>query len=269
MSSSASEFVGTIPELYDRCLGPVIFEPYAADLAARLTPPAKVDVLEVACGTGVLTRRLLERLPSASRLMATDLNQAMVDVAERRLGDDPRSSWRVADATALPFEDRAFDAVVCQFGVMFFPDPAAGMREARRVLRQGGRYLFNVWDDFAANPFGRIAHQTIASFFPSDPPGFYLTPFGFADESTIRSLLAAAGFGSIAIERVAKQVVSPTARDFAIGLVRGNPVLLMIAERGVADPERVIDAVEAALIREGGDRPFRSPTRALVATASV
>jgi len=223
-------------------------------------------VLEVACGTGVVTHRLLAALPGGTRWIATDLNDAMLEIARRHLGNTSGVAWSAADATALPFEAAVFDAVVCQFGVMFLPDKALGMKEARRVLKPEGRYVFNVWDGFALNAFGRIVHETIASFFPSDPPAFYLTPFGFADEPAIRALLAAVGFGSVVTERVRREAVSRTARDFAIGLVRGNPVVQAITDRG-GDPERVIDAVEKALIQEGGDRPFRSPTQALVVMA--
>jgi SAM-dependent methyltransferase len=269
MESSASQFVGSIPEHYERGLVPVIFDPFAADLAARLSAFQASDVLEVACGTGVLTRRLGVALGARARLTATDLNPDMLERARRAVPPDHEVIWRVADGTSLDFEPGAFDAVVCQFGLMFFPDKAAGMREARRVLRPGGRYFFNVWDGFTHNPFGRIAHETIGSFFPDDPPAFYLTPFGFADESVIRSLLASAGFRGIEVERLRKDAASPTARAFADGLVRGNPVLLMIAERGIADPDQVVAALEQALVKEGGDRPFRSTMQALVVTATA
>ncbi len=268
MSTTHASFVGGIPEHYDRGLGPVIFEPFALDLARRVAAEPALDVLEVACGTGIVTRHLRAALAPETRLTATDLNQAMVDVARRRV-PDAGVEWQVTDGASLSFDDASFDAVACQFGIMFFPDKAAGMQAARRVLRRGGRYLFNVWDSFAANPFGRIAHQTIGSFFPTDPPSFYLTPFGFADEATIRALLQDAGFAAIEVERVRKDSVSSSARDFAVGLVRGNPVLLTLAERGISDPEPVVSAVEAALVREGGDRPFRSTMQALVVTARV
>jgi ubiquinone/menaquinone biosynthesis C-methylase UbiE len=264
--SSTTQFVGGVPDFYDRFLVPVVFNPYAIDLAARLSRVAGHDVLEIACGTGILTEQLRKTLPRETRLVATDLNQGMVDVAQRRLPDST-VTWKVADGAALPFEDGSFDVVVCQFGIMFFPDKLAGMREARRVLRGSGRYVFNVWDGFDANPFGLIAHKTIASFFPNDPPRFYQTPFSFFDESAIRGLLREAGFRSAAIEWVSKNTVSPTARDFAAGLVRGNPVILVIEERGTVPVEEVITGVEKALVNEGGDRPFQSTTRAMVVTA--
>jgi ubiquinone/menaquinone biosynthesis C-methylase UbiE len=267
MGAEAARFTGSIPEHYDRHLGPVIFDPYAEDLVRRVPLRDGIEVLETACGTGRVTRRLLERLPRRGRLVATDLNEAMLEYAQRKLPGDPRIEWRAADATALPFADASFDAVVCQFGVMFYPDKDAGAREARRVLRPGGTYLLNVWDDFAHNAFGRVAHQTIAGFFPTDPPAFYLTPFGYSDPAAIRDSLERAGFREVAIEHVDREAKSVSARELAIGAVRGNPVSTMIEERGTVSLDQVIEAVSQAFAREGGEAPFRSPIRALVVTA--
>ena len=139
-------FAGSIPELYERFMVPLIFEPYAVDLAGRLAKTGPSDVLEIAAGTGVLTRAMASRLPAQARMVVTDLNQPMLDHARSRLAADGRIAWRQADALALPFEDRQFDAVACQFGVMFFPDKIKGYREARRVLKPGGHFFFNVWD---------------------------------------------------------------------------------------------------------------------------
>jgi SAM-dependent methyltransferase len=266
MPEPNARFLGTIPELYDRHLGPVIFEPYAADLARRVTPATREPVLEVACGTGILTEQLRARLPSAVQLVATDLNQPMIDYARSRLGAVERIDWRTADAAALPFASASFSALACQFGLMFVPDKEAAFREARRVLAKGGLFAFNVWGSFEQNPFGRIAHETIASFFPADPPTFYKVPFGFHEPDALRRLLDANDFTRADLEWVSLDASSPSARSFAVGLVKGNPVSIVIQERGVAlDP--IVDALEAALVRAGGDHPFRSTMRALVVTA--
>lgn len=268
MSTKDAQFVGSIPEIYEKHLVPVIFDPFARDLASRMGPRVEGSVLEIACGTGVLTRTMVPCLADDARLIATDLNEAMLRLAEQRTPRDPRVSFRTADGMALPFPDGAFDRVVCQFGVMFYPDRMNGLREARRVLKPGGVFLFNVWDRFDRNPFGRLAHQTIASFFPQDPPTFYFTPFGFHDPDLLQSLLRTAGFRQVETTYADAMAVAPTARDFATGLVRGNPVAAEIAERGV-DADRVVDALEAELAREGGAKPHRSPMRALVARATV
>jgi len=165
-------FQGAVPENYDRYLGPVIFEPWAEDLVSRLANKKNKRVLEIACGTGIVTRRLRDALPATIEIVATDLNSDMFEFAKPKFGDDENVIWQQADASAVPFPDCSFDAAVCQFGVMFVPDKAAAMRESYRVLRGGGVFLFNVWDSLEMNPFGQIAHTTIASFFDRDPPRF-------------------------------------------------------------------------------------------------
>ncbi len=176
MTDGHAAFVGSVPANYDRFLGPLLFHAYADDLAARLPVADGMRVLEVACGTGIVSERLARRLAGRGTLVATDLNAAMIDEARARRGG-AAIEWRPADGTALPFPDASFDAVVCQFGLMFFPDKAAGVREAWRVLRPGGRYLFNVWDAMERNPVIALTHETVASFFPADPPSFYAVPY--------------------------------------------------------------------------------------------
>jgi SAM-dependent methyltransferase len=262
-------FTGSIPELYDRHLGPVIFTPYAQDLAARLRCKPGARVLEIACGTGISTAQVLARLPADGRLVATDLNQAMLDHARMRVAADPRIEWRVADAQQLPFADASFDHCVCQFGVMFFPDKVAALREVRRVLKPGGEFLCNTWGTLQQNDFARLANATVAKFFSSDPPKFYLTPFGWNDEAVIRDTFAAAGLPAVRIDAVERPASSVSAADFAIGLVRGNPIAAAITERLGEVHDRIVAAVAAELARNGGDRPWRGTLRALVIRAEV
>src|SRR5436190_15776038 len=146
MVSALATFSG--PQYYDSCLGPVWFESYAADLVRRLPPRTPGDALEIACGTGIVTRRLRDRLDPSFRLVATDLSKLMLDYARSKIGEQKGIEWREADALKLPFEDGTFGAVVCGFGIMFVPDRAAALKEARRVLVEGGVLLFNVWDRF-------------------------------------------------------------------------------------------------------------------------
>ncbi|HEX8076773.1 MAG TPA: class I SAM-dependent methyltransferase, partial [Chthoniobacterales bacterium] len=179
MDNKHAQFAGSIPAAYDRYLGPVLFQSYAEDLAARLQLGADSAVLELACGTGILTRILRDRLPAATRLVATDLNEPMFRHAATKFRQGEAVEWRQADAGSLPFDDGSFDAVVCQFGLMFFPDKTQSAREARRVLKPNGIFLFNVWDSMEHNALGRIAHETIAGFFDKDPPTFYEVPFSY------------------------------------------------------------------------------------------
>jgi ubiquinone/menaquinone biosynthesis C-methylase UbiE len=213
-----------------------------------------------------VTRRLRDHLSAETKLVATDLNPVMFLLAQNKFRAAENVLWREADANALPFADSSFDAAVCQFGVMFFPDKEAAMRETHRVLAPDGVYLFNVWDSFDQNPVGRIAHETIGSFFDRDPPSFYETPFGFHDPNLIRSLLERSGFREIEITTVALPCRNRSAAEFAIGLVRGNPVGPAIEERG-ASVERVLRAVEKKIGEHFGKAPVEATMQALVCRA--
>ena len=180
MATTDKLFAGSIPEIYDRYLVPLLFESYALDLAERVAKIEPQHLLETAAGTGVLTRAMAARLPAHTRIMATDLNQPMLDYAAARQPDPQRIDWRQADALALPFEDRSFDVVACQFGAMFFPDKIAAYREARRVLKPDGHFLFNVWDQISENEFADVVTEALAELFPQDPPRFLArTPHGY------------------------------------------------------------------------------------------
>jgi ubiquinone/menaquinone biosynthesis C-methylase UbiE len=262
-----AQFAGSIPAAYDRYLGPMFFQPYAEDIAARLNVPANGSVLEMACGTGIVTRVLRDRLPATARLTATDLNEPMMQIAAAKFSTSDVIEWKQADATNLPFNDQSFDAVVCQFGVMFFPDKALSAREAHRVLKPGGVFLFNVWDSLEENPLGKIAHETTASFFEKDPPAFYQVPFGYHDHGEIRQLLEDAGFREVRLDVVSKMSVPTRAEDAAAGLVQGSPVSIAIADRDASLIPEIRNAVARALEKHFGGPTFRAPQRAVVAEA--
>lgn len=268
MADRDAAFVGSIPGNYDRYLGPIYFDQYADDLAQRLPVKPGMRVLETACGTGILTERLVGRLAGQGTLVATDLNEPMIEHARRKGFAGAGLEWRQADATKLPFGDGSFDAVLCEFGLMFFPDKPAGLREAFRVLEPGGRYLVSVWDSIAYNTIGRITHETIASFFPSDPPQFYLVPFSLHDTALIRGWLEGVGFRDVECHAVDKQGSSPTAADAATGLIEGNPVYNAIMQRSPEALGRIEAALARNLVVAFGDRPMRCPLRAFVFTAT-
>lgn len=260
-------FAGTIPAHYEDGLGPVLFAPYADHLVKLIAAHVKSGrLLETACGTGLVTRRLDAALPRAVKITATDLNEGMLAHARSRVAASDRLEWQTADAAALPFGDGTFDAVACQFGLMFVPDKALAFREARRVLRAGGRFFFNVWCRIEENPFARIAHTTIGSFFGAQPPTFYQVPFGFHDAKVLAAHLAASNFVDVTLERVSFANSAASARDFARGLVEGNPIANAIREANLPFA-RIVDAVTRALAAEGGDAPFKSTMNALVCCA--
>jgi SAM-dependent methyltransferase len=261
-------FVGEIPGNYDRYLGPIFFHGYADDLAARLPVTPGMRVLETACGTGIVTRRLADRIRGHGALVATDLNEAMIAHGRANVpGASGLLEWQTADATKLPFPDASFDAVVCQFGLMFFPDKAAGVREAFRVLKPGGRYLFNVWDAIVYNPVARIAHETVAAFFPADPPSFYTVPFSLHEPEPLLALLGQTGFGEITWTRLEQSGTSPSSADAARGLIEGNPILGAIMERRPEALGGIKQAVATAIAAELGDHPVTFPLRAIVFSA--
>jgi ubiquinone/menaquinone biosynthesis C-methylase UbiE len=266
MSSTDAAFSGSIPALYDRCLGPLLFEPYARDLAQRVAAMAPRRILETAAGTGIVTAAVLREMPEAE-IVATDLNQAMLDMAAQRVRS-AGVTFQAADAQDLPFGDGAFDLVLCQFGAMFFPDRVRAHREAKRVLKKGGLLLFNVWDDLAANPAVLAAARAVAALFPGDPPSFLeRVPFGYWDRARIEKDLKAAGFEDVQIETVAMRSRAADPREAALGLCTGTPLRAEIEAR---DPSRLGEAAEAAaaaLAALAGEAGLDVPMSALVVTA--
>jgi ubiquinone/menaquinone biosynthesis C-methylase UbiE len=271
VDASDKLFAGSIPEIYDRYLVPLIFEPYAVNVAARINKIAPSHVLETAAGTGVLTRAMAARLSQAARIVATDLNQPMLDYAKARHSgaDRERIEWKQADAQALPFPDQSFDAVVCQFGVMFFPDKVQGYKEARRVLKPGGQFIFTVWDKISENDFADAVTQSLASVFPNDPPRFLArTPHGYHDETQIRSDLKNAGFAKVSVDDVPATSKAASALDPAIGFCQGTPLRNELEAR---DPARLEDATKqaaSAVADRYGSGAIEGRMRALVISAA-
>jgi ubiquinone/menaquinone biosynthesis C-methylase UbiE len=263
-----ANFTGSMPEFYDSCLGPAWFELFAADLAERLPPKPPGDVLELACGTGIVTRRLRERLDPAIRLVASDLSKAMLDFARAKLGDCGGIEWREADAARLPFGDGEFGAAVCAFGIMFVPDKQAAFREARRVVKPGGTLLFNVWDRIEENPHALAIAEVTEGLFPGDAEMQSLRwPYAMYDPVLLKGMLTGAGFKEIRIgtKRVPGGRVS--ARKVAIGHIRGSPRSALIEKRGVA-VDRVIELAAAAIAKVGGADPYGGSAQAVVVETS-
>ncbi len=250
-------FDGSIPENYDKYLGPLLFNFPSKDFADRVrkTVGDKGEVLEVAAGTGISTEFLRNALPREVSILATDLSEDMLKFAQAKRGDLPNVSYQVADALKLPFQDNRFDVVACQFGVMFFPDKKKGLEEMLRVCKPGGTIIFNVWDSLEHNPIIKLAGTIAAGFFESDPPKFLLIPFGYNNIKEITELMKSIGLEGVSSEVVSASIDGNTSESIARGVITGNPMIVEIKARGTASPEVVVEKVKEAIESEYGTEP--------------
>lgn len=270
MTTTGPGFTGSLASVYEAHLVPLIFESYAADTTARLVSRAPTRVLEVAAGTGVVTRALARALPGDVSIVASDLSQPMLDQAMTR-GTERPVEWRQADAMQLPFDDRSFDAVVCQFGAMFFPDKGKAFSEARRVLRPGGVFLFNVWDSIVENEFADAVTNAMAERFPADPPRFLVrTPYGYFDRDAIRRDLAAGGFTAApALETVQARSRAASPREPALAFCQGTPLRTEIEARDASGLAAATAAAESAVAARFGSAAVDARIQAHVVVVSA
>jgi ubiquinone/menaquinone biosynthesis C-methylase UbiE len=267
MTAKATDkiFAGSIPKIYETHLVPLIFQPYADDLARRIASRPPQRVLEIAAGTGVVTRALASALPEGIAIVATDLNPGMLDQAIA-IGTARRVEWRQADAMQLPFADAEFDAIVCQFGAMFFPDKAKAFAEACRVLRRGGVFMFNVWDRIEENEFAHAVTLALETVFPDDPPRFLArTPHGYHDTAAIARDLAQAGFAATPeIVTVAAVSRAESARIPAVAFCQGTPLRNEIEARDASRLEAATDVAAQAILQRFGHGAVEGRMRAHV-----
>lgn len=257
--------VGYVDEIvipYDRDLGPILFDYYGLDTARRIAEQSPLDVLEIAAGTGIVTRHLRNLLTKGARLTAIDISDSMMDLARTKFLPDEQVTFQNADATSLPFNNEAFDAVVCQFGVMFF-DQGRAFREAYRVLRHGGRYLFRVWDSERYNPFASLSFEVFKQFFPSDTPRFLFDPVSCHQIDPIKEQLIHIGFDPIVISVQRHEYDILDVSAFARALVY-SPVISEIRDHGGVDPEEIVEVLAEAFKREYGSNPMRYPMQAIL-----
>jgi ubiquinone/menaquinone biosynthesis C-methylase UbiE len=268
MRETDRSFAGSIPDNYDAYLVPLLFEAYASDLARLAASTDPERILETAAGTGVVARALAPLLRSHAHYLVSDLNQPMLDKAAKRQGPDARIVWRQADAQNLPFEDQSYDTVVCQFGAMFFPDRIGAYRETRRVLKRGGRFLFNVWDRIEENEFAQVVTEAVGAIFPSDPPRFLArTPHGYHDVGQIKAELQAAGFSSIEFETVQERSEAPNPGHPAIAYCKGTPLRGEIEARDPARLEAATACAAEAIAEAFGKGAVSGKIQAHVITA--
>ena len=262
MSVEHARFTDDIPSAYDRGLGPVIFHDFADHTARHVAALGPRRLLETCAGTGIVTRRMRDLLPATTPIVATDLNDAMLNVARAKFAADEPVEFQSADATALPFPDRSFDVLVCQFGVMFFPDKAKGYREAYRVLMPGGRYVFSVWDG-SVRGAPLATDDVVRRLFAADPPQFYTLTAAYNRIDLIKQAITEAGFTRLRVEVVTRDTEVADVAGFAHALVYANPLIDMIRARGSVPPDVAVEAIAEALTNEFGS-PARWRRQAIV-----
>lgn len=256
-------FSGTIPKFYDSYLGPIFFVPYANDMAGRIKKLAPKNLLELACGTGRLTKLLPDVLPKDSKITATDINPSMLSFVKEHVKDD-RIKWEIVDAVSLPFEDNSFDCIVVQFGVMFYSDRQKAFKEALRVLKPGGTFIFNAWDQIRNNTIALQAHETLVHFFPVDTPAFYSVPFSYYDETKIKNDMETAGFKNVNVELVKLKGRSNSASEAAKGLIQGTPTVTAIEDRDAAKLPLILEYLENRITNLFGKSNFDIPLQAFI-----
>ena len=259
--TTPASFVGNVPENYETYMVPMYMRPYAEEMGRRVARSHPKDILEIAAGTGILTECLRRENPEAN-IVATDLNEDMMDHG-KRVRPNVNVTWKQADANALPFEDASFDAVVMQFGYMFFEDPKVAVKEAFRVLRPGGRYVFDTWDSRDQNEIAQETYRALTDQIEPGPPGFLHIPFGCHEEAPILENLRAAGFKEAKVERIPATSTAPSAKDAATALVFGSPLFGLIQESG-RNPENLRDLLANALAARFGDNPLNARMQALI-----
>lgn len=262
------QFSGSIPRNYDEYLGPLFFEPFSLLLAERIAALAPSAVLELACGTGRLTRHIAQRLDKSARIVATDINPAMLEFAKEQLPNE-NIEWNAVDAVSLPYPDKSFDLVVVQFGVMFYSDRVKAYREAVRVLRPGGRMLFTCWNHVGANPAAQATQGVVQKFFPVDPPAFYTIPFAYHESVLIREEVLTAGFDRVQIELLEPEGHAHTASDAAMGLLEGSPIHTAIVDRDPNMLPAMRTELEARLTTHFGRVDLRVPLSAWAVEARM
>lgn len=263
MKTSSLFFGGKISQNYEDYLGPFFFEPYAADLAARLDFTGVSHVLELACGTGRLTKHITEVLPPAVEFIATDLNADMISVAKTKVTSG-RVTWAPADMLDLPFENESFDLVVCQFGVMLVPDQLKALAEIFRILKPGGKVVFNTWTDLNFNRVWAIGDSVVQSFIGKNGAGINSGPFSLGEKAVVLDMLKLTGFSDTRGESVEYTSEIESAAKAAYGFIHGLPIGTFIEKQGADLMPEILKTLAEQLRTELGDEPLKTPQKALV-----
>lgn len=265
MADEYTSFTGSVPEKYDKYLGPFLFEHFAAVLADKLIQYKPSKILDIACGTGIVTKKIAEILPEA-RVIGLDLNPDMIEYGKKTIGGKFPIEWKVSDAENLPFDNETLDAVTCQFGIMFFPDKVRVINEVMRVLKPNGIFIFNTWDSLQKNDIMKIADEVMGRIFSDNPPDFYKIPFSFYDTKEIHELLSQLCFKDINIEYVTCKAEYESAESLMVGIVEGTPVIGQINERDPLMVPVIRSEMEIEVKTKFGDSPVRANLSAIMCT---
>lgn len=266
MAAENNSFVGSIPEYYDKYLGPLIFEEYSIDFASRINVPQGGKLLEIAAGTGLATRHIKNSLPKNATITVTDLNEPMLEIAKSKFSDQSNMHFQFANAIDLPFENEVYDSVVCQYGIMFFPDKQKGVNEAFRVLKPGGEYIFSVWDSLDENPIMNYVNETLIKLFGEEAPPFLEVPFHYHKLDEIRKIVENAGFGDIDFTILPRTAITDNAENVPLGFIMGNPLSLQIPELG-GDLDEVMSTITKGIEEKFGPSPIKAPMKSIVIKA--
>jgi SAM-dependent methyltransferase len=263
------ELARTSAEAYERHLVPAIFAPFADRLidSAALQPGARV--VDVACGTGIAARRALKRLRGNGTVVGVDASDEMLDVARvASTGSEPPIQWLVADAADLPLADESVDCVLCQQGLQFFPDPAATLREMRRVLAPGGRLALSVWRSLTANPGFAQFVAVLDRHAGRDVGAIMRAPFSGQNGEELRALAEGAGLRGVRIEIHIEAVRFPSAKDLLEQEVPASPLAEPLAALTPEIRAALADDFEEALRAHGDDAGVIFPMETHVVTAT-
>lgn len=263
MNSENPSFNGSIPSKYDGHLGPFLFNFFSEDIVKRLSAFKLNKILEIACGTGIVTGKLHEAFPS-SEITATDINPDMLKFAQSKFNPESNIIWKTADAMKLPFEDNTYDAVICQFGVMFFPDKQAAINEVFRVLKPGGIFIFNTMDKIEANDILYTVNETLKNLFKENTPNFFEIVFSLYNKEQIEKLLLNSGFNDVRFNIINECTTGKSAHSVATGLIEGTPVSNQINQMNTISIPEVQNEVEKAIAAKHGDGPVRGKVKAIV-----
>jgi len=264
---STISFSGTIAKVYDEVQGPVYFEPYAIETAIRVAKLNPQNVLETACGTGRVTNHLHKVLSPHASLTATDISTDMMAIAKKKLSSEKNLSWLEADALQLPFADSTFDVVVCQFGIMFFPDKKKGLNEAFRVLKNGGTFLATTWSKLELNEIAAAGRNILKEFFDNDPPRTMNVAFSMHNKTEIKDLFSESGFTNVQIEMVVKTSVSESAEELASALIEGSTIREFIIQKDASALPMLKQKTESAIIANCGNHPVKGKMEAIYIAA--